>query len=65
MTVAICDGILTTGFDADEKTMKKSMIEAMHKWGNLYPNAGYGGTFIHWFSPRVVFNHNDITGDKK
>ena len=65
MTVAICDGILTAGFDADEKTMKKSMIEAMHKWGNLYPNAGYGGTFIRWFSPRVVFNHNDITGDKK
>ena len=23
MTVAICDGILTAGFDADEKTMKK------------------------------------------
>ena len=34
MTVAICGGVLTAGFDADEKTMKQSMIEAMHKWGN-------------------------------
>ena len=28
MTVAICDGILTAGFDADEKTMKKSIRNA-------------------------------------
>ena len=27
MTIAICDGILNAGFDADENSMKKSMIE--------------------------------------
>jgi len=58
MTVAICDGILTAGFDADEKTMKKSMIEAMHKWGNLYPNAGYGGTFIRWLAMKSYEPYN-------
>ena len=25
MTVAVCDGVLTAGFDADEKAMKKSV----------------------------------------
>ena len=37
MTVAICDGILTAGFDADEKTMKKSMIGSYAQMGKSLP----------------------------
>lgn len=49
MAVAIADGILKAGLEADESAMKNAMIDAMHKWGKTYPNAGYGGTFIQWF----------------
>ena len=50
MTIAICDGILNAGLDADESAMKKSIISAMHFWGNKYPHAGYGARFIGWLS---------------
>ena len=33
MTIAICDGILKAGLDADENTMKTSMITSMQLWG--------------------------------
>ena len=48
MTIAICDGILKAGLDADENTMKAAMIESMHHWGNAYPDAGYGRKFFFW-----------------
>lgn len=50
MTIAICDGILNAGLDADESAMKKAMVSAMHFWGNKYPHAGYGARFIRWLS---------------
>lgn len=48
MTIAICDGILRAGLDADERTMKSAMIKSMHFWGEKYPVAGYGGRFFGW-----------------
>ena len=30
MTIAICDGILKAGLDADENTMKSSLTKSMH-----------------------------------
>ena len=50
MTVAICDGILKAGLDADENTMKTSMITSMQLWGHKYPHAGYGGKFYFWLA---------------
>ena len=50
MTIAICDGILKAGFDADEDTMKTSMIKSMHHWGYKYPHAGYGQRFYLWLA---------------
>lgn len=50
MTVAICDGILKAGLDAQEQTMKAAMIIAMQLWGHKYPDAGYGGSFYRWLS---------------
>ena len=48
MTVAVCDGILNAGLDSDESAMKKSIVSAMHFWGNKYPRASYGARFIEW-----------------
>ena len=50
MTVAICDGIIKAGLDADEFTMKTAMITAMQLWGHKYPHAGYGGRFYFWLA---------------
>lgn len=50
MTIAICDGILKAGIDADENTMKTAMITSMQLWGHKYPRAGYGGSFYRWLA---------------
>ena len=50
MTIAICDGILKAGLEADEDTMKASMIKSMQLWGNKYPHAGYGRKFYVWLA---------------
>ncbi len=50
MTIAICDGILKAGLDADENTMKTSMIKSMQLWGHKYPHSGYGGKFYLWLA---------------
>ena len=47
MTIAICDGILKAGLDADENTMKTAMITSMQLWGHKYPHAGYAVSFIY------------------
>ena len=48
MTAAIVASLLTAGKDADEKTVKETVIKSMQKYGRKYPNAGYGARFIHW-----------------
>ena len=50
MTIAICDGILKAGLDADENTMKTAMKTSMQLWGHKYPRAGYGGKFYQWLA---------------
>lgn len=50
MTIAICDGILKAGLEADENTMKTAMITSMQLWGHKYPHAGYGGRFYQWLA---------------
>ena len=48
MTVAIMEALMKAGRDADVETIKKECIRSMQKWGRKYPDAGYGGRFIHW-----------------
>ena len=48
MTFAVADAILKAGIDADEQKMKKNFVDCMQKWGNKYPDAGYGGRFARW-----------------
>lgn len=42
MSVAVADHLLHGG----------GYTKAFHKWGNLYPNAGYGGMFYDWLVMR-------------
>ena len=48
MTVAVAEALLEAGKDADEKTIKSYLIKSMKKWGQKYPDAGYGARFISW-----------------
>ncbi len=48
MTVAVAEALMEAGKDADETTMKKNLIKSMKKWGQKYPDAGYGARFIGW-----------------
>ena len=48
MTVAVAEGLMNCGTDADEETMKKAIITAMKKYGGRYPFAGYGAKFSMW-----------------
>lgn len=40
--------LLQAGYSADEKTTCELLIQSMKKWGQRYPNAGYGARFYHW-----------------
>lgn len=48
MTIAVGEGLMNAGLDADIETVKKAVIESMQDWGHRYPNAGYGGRFWGW-----------------
>ena len=48
MTLAVAEGLMNCGIDADETVMKKSLVEAMKKYGKRYPFAGYGANFSMW-----------------
>ena len=58
MTIAICDGILKAGLEADENTMKTAMITSMQLWGHKYPHAGYGGRFYFWLAREETKPYN-------
>lgn len=48
MTLAVAEGLMNCGIDADEETMKKALVDAMKKYGGRYPFAGYGVNFSMW-----------------
>ena len=48
MTIAVADGLMNAGKDADVDTIHKEVIKSMKAWGRRYPNAGYGAKFIWW-----------------
>lgn len=53
MTVAVADAFLNAKADGrldDEAAVKELLVDALHKWGNKYPDAGYGGTFRKWLA---------------
>lgn len=52
MTVAVAEGLLDAGLNADCGAIRKSVISSMRDWGHRYPNAGYGGRFWGWLFGR-------------
>lgn len=48
MTIAVADALLQAGPEADDTTTCELLIKSMKKWGQKYPNAGYGARFYHW-----------------
>ena len=48
MTIAVTEALMDAGENADEETTCSCLIKSMKKWGQKYPNAGYGARFYHW-----------------
>ena len=48
MTLAVADALMEAGKDAGEDVIKEALIRKMKYYGNLFPNAGYGGMFFRW-----------------
>lgn len=48
MTIAVADGLMKAGLDADSETIKKTVVKSLKEWGRKYIDAGYGQRFIWW-----------------
>lgn len=40
MTLAVAEGFMNAGLDADDEQIRDSIINAMHELGQKYPDAG-------------------------
>ena len=47
MTVAVADALLSAMGKTDDE-IKAALVESMQKWGQKYPDTGYGGMFYRW-----------------
>ena len=48
MTIAVADAFLDAQPNADDEWIKNRLVKGMHRFGKLYPHAGYGGMFRRW-----------------
>ncbi len=48
MTVAVAEALMNAGRNADLGQIRQEVISSMHRWGNIYPRAGYGSSFRYW-----------------
>ena len=48
MTIAVAEVFLDNDLLMDEAIIRQRLIESMHKYGKLFPGAGYGGRFAMW-----------------
>lgn len=48
MSVAVADALMQYEKIDDVEDFKKTLVKKMHKYGALYPYAGYGGRFLTW-----------------
>ena len=58
MTLAVARGFMAAPEGADDDTLRRFIIAAMHDTGNRYPNAGYGGRFRVWLFRRLTEPYN-------
>ena len=47
MTIAVAEALLDTIGKSDDE-IRAALVASMRKWGNEYPNAGYGQRFYSW-----------------
>jgi len=48
MTLAVAEAFLDADPAMGEDTIRQRLTESLHKYGKLFPNAGYGGRFALW-----------------
>ena len=48
MTIAVAEALLQYEKIENYEDFKKTLVQVMHKYGRLYPDAGYGGHFLVW-----------------
>ena len=48
MTIAVAEALMNVKIDADDETIKESMVRSLKYWGRKYPDAGYGARFGMW-----------------
>lgn len=46
MTIAVAEAFMNA--PDDEGIIRRRLVESMHKYGNKFPDAGYGGRFAMW-----------------
>ena len=47
LTVAVAEALLNFNPD-DEENFKENLIDIFHKYGEMYPDVGYGGHYLSW-----------------
>lgn len=47
MTFAVAEALMMSWGQSADK-VKETLVKSMQEYGRLYPDAGYGGTFIRW-----------------
>lgn len=47
LTIAFAEALLNFNPD-DEENFKENLIDIFHKYGELYPDVGYGGHYLSW-----------------
>ncbi len=52
ITIAVTDALINVKDGADDKEIKRALVDSMQKWGHRYPNAGYGCMFYEWLRTR-------------
>ena len=50
MTLAVARAFMGAGSDADDETIRQSMVRSMRELAKRYPRAGYGGRFRWWLT---------------
>ncbi len=59
MTVAVAEALMRTYGEPEEK-IRAALAASMQKWGRRYPDAGYGGMFVHWLWERHPKPYNSF-----
>lgn len=63
MTIAVADALLQLDDNADENTIKTTLIDSLKTWGQQYPHSGYGGMFYSWLRGSTMYQPYNSFGN--